>query len=122
MLNLICAMGRLTKDPGIRMVNEKKFANFTIASTRDKHNDTDYMDCSICGKLAEVVELYVHKGMLVTVTGRLQSRKWEKDGVKRTSWEIRCDNIYFSDNKPKADVSTTSYKELMEPEAGELPF
>jgi single-strand DNA-binding protein len=37
---------------------------------------------------------------MAVVSGRLQSRKWEdRDGNKRTSWEVVADNVYFGESR-----------------------
>jgi single-strand DNA-binding protein len=43
------------------------------------------------GKVAEIAGEYLRKGSQVYVEGRLQTREWEKDGVKRYTTEIVVD-------------------------------
>ena len=46
------------------------------------------------GKMAETANEYMHKGQLVYIEGRLQTREWEdKNQIKRKTTEIRCDNF-----------------------------
>ena len=52
------------------------------------------------GRTAEVAGEYLKVGSKVGVVGRLQTRSWEKDGVKRYSTEIVCDNLQLLDSKP----------------------
>ena len=79
---------------------------------------------------------------MAVVSGRLQSRKWEdRDGNKRTSWEVVADNVYFGDSRrdgaestdsrpsysssyeaPKSSPKAASPFEELEGDDGELPF
>ena len=43
------------------------------------------------GRIAEVVGEYARKGSKLYVEGRLQTREWEKDGVKRYTTEVVVD-------------------------------
>ena len=108
MLNKIFIHGRLTRDPELRTTQSgTPVASFTVAVDRDyvqqgQQRETDFIDCVAWRQGAEFVNSYFRKGQLILVEGRLQSRKWEdRDGNKRTSWEILCDHTYFGE--PKRD-------------------
>ena len=105
MLNRIVLMGRLCADPQLRQTqNGKPVANFTLAVDRD-HNreETDFVDIVAWNGTAEFVNKYFVKGQMAVVTGRLQARKYEKDGANRTSYEVIADSVYFGDSKKKGD-------------------
>lgn len=122
MLNHIILSGRLVKDPELRMTqNQKAVTSFTIACERD-HGDkqTDFVDCVAWLHTAEFVSKYMHKGQLVIVSGRLQSRKWEdRDNNKRTSWEVLADKVYFAESKRS---ESPTFTEKDDDKDGELPF
>lgn len=107
MLNHITIMGRLTRDPELRHTGSNiPVASFTLAVDRDIANkqtgekETDFIDCVAWRNTAEFVEKYFTKGRMAVVSGRLQMRKWtDKDGNKRTSYDVVADNIYFGDSK-----------------------
>ncbi len=107
MLNHIVVMGRLTRDPEVRYTQSNTpVASFTVAVDRDfgrgenGERQTDFIDCSAWRQTAEFVQKYFTKGSMAVVSGRLQSRQWEdRDGKKRTNWEINVDNIYFGESK-----------------------
>ena len=105
MLNKIVVMGRLTRDPELRYTgNNIPVVSFTVAVDRDftgkdKEKQTDFINCVAWRNTAEYVSKFFTKGGLVVVSGSLQSRKWEKDGVKNTSWEISVDGIYHAGGK-----------------------
>ena len=114
-LNKCVLMGRLTRDPEVRMAGEHKVANFTIAVDRDMKNkngerETDFVDCTAWTGRGEFVEKYFHKGSMIVVVGRLQMRKWEdKDGNKRVSAEIKVDDCYFGESKGADAASPTGF-------------
>jgi single-strand DNA-binding protein len=58
---------------------------------------------------AEFISKYFKKGSMIVVQGRLQSRKWEdRDGNKRTSWEIQVNNAYFGESKKETNSSNSA--------------
>lgn len=130
MLNNIVIMGRFTKDPELRMTqNQTPVASFTVAVDRDfGDKQVDFIDCVAWKKTAEHVAKYFHKGQLAVVIGSLQSRKWEdRDGNKRTSWEIVVNSTYFGESKRDADGQATPQgvtPQLVEVDDsdGDLPF
>jgi len=91
MVNRVTLIGRVGKDPEIKHLDgDRTVVNFTLA-TSEKYKDketTEWHRIVIWGKLAEVVEKYVHKGDLLYLEGRIQSREYEKDGQKQRAYEI----------------------------------
>ena len=95
-LNQAQLIGRLGKDPEVRYTGSgKAVANFSIATEEKWKNQsgepqikTEWHRCVAWGKLAEIIQKYVKKGNLIFVQGRIETRSWEKDGVKRYSTEI----------------------------------
>ena len=103
-MNRICIVGRLTRQPELRVTpNGVPVANFTVAVNRRAKNEADFIDCVAFKQSAEFISAYGDKGRVVSVDGRLQSRKWEaKDGGNRTSWEILVDNVGLWDKRQEA--------------------
>ena len=107
MLNHIVIMGRLTRDPELRSTQSGvSVASFTVAVDRDfggrdgGEKQTDFIDCVAWRQTGEFVSKYFHKGSMIVVSGRLQSRKWQdRDGNNRTNWEIQADNVYFGESR-----------------------
>lgn len=95
-LNKVQLIGNLTKDPETKQFNNGgEVANFSVATNRsyktedgEKRDIPEYHNVSAFGKMAELVSNYLHKGIKVYIEGRLQTRQWEKDGIKRYSTEI----------------------------------
>ena len=111
MLNHIVIMGRLTRDPELRTTQSGvSVASFTVAVDRDfggrdgGERQTDFFDCSAWRNTGEFVSRYFHKGSMIVVSGRMQSRKFQdRDGNNRTAWDIQADNVYFGDSKRDSD-------------------
>ena len=120
-LNRITIMGRLCGDPELRYTaNQIPVTSFTLAVDRDKLKDgdkqTDFINCVAFRGTAEFTCKYFHKGSMAVATGRLQSSKYEKDGVTRISYEVLADTVYFGEAKKKE-----TFVEV-ENDDGELPF
>ena len=117
MLNHITIMGRLTRDPELRTTQAGvSVTSFTVAVDRDfggrdgGERQTDFIDCVAWRSTGEFVSKYFHKGSMIVVSGRLQSRKWQdRDGNNRTSREINADNVYFGESRRDGDSSRDSY-------------
>ena len=121
MLNHIVIMGRLTRDPELRTTQSGvSVASFTVAVDRDfvgrdgGERQTDFFDCSAWRQTGEFVSKYFHKGSMIVVSGRMQSRKFQdREGNNRTAWDIQADNVYFGeskrDNDSQSGYSTGNY-------------
>jgi len=100
-VNKVILVGNLGKDPEVRyMPNGEAVANFSIATTdtwKDKagvkQEKTEWHNIVTYRKLAEIVGEYLKAGRPVYLEGRLQTRKWEKDGVTRYTTEIVADQM-----------------------------
>lgn len=100
-VNKVILVGNLGRDPEVRfMPNGEAVCNFSIATTENwkdksgvKQEKTEWHNIVMYRKLAEIAGEYLKKGRPVYVEGRLQTRKWEKDGVTRYSTEIIADSM-----------------------------
>ena len=106
MLNKIFIMGRLTRDPELRRLeNGTAVTRFCLSVERDfksqnGERSTDVIDVVAWRSTAEFVSKYFSKGRMAIVEGRLQIRDWkDKDGNNRRSAEVVADNVYFGDSK-----------------------
>jgi len=90
MLNKVQIIGRVGKDPEVRYAtNGDAIANFTVATSeryKDKQTGeavekTEWHNVSAFRRLGEIVGEYVRKGALIYIEGKIQTRKYEKDGV-----------------------------------------
>lgn len=96
-LNKAIIIGHLGKDPELRPVGEGNVCNFSVA-TSEKYKDketTEWHRVVVWGKLADVCGKHLAKGSQVCVEGKIQTRTWEKDGVKQYSTEIVASDVRF---------------------------
>ena len=109
-MNKVMLLGRLTKDPEIRITeNGRILATFTLAVNRKYEKDVaDFLPIITFGKTAEFTEKWLKKGMQIIVVGRIQVRKWEtKEGENRYSTEIIAEEVEFADSKKQEDKEET---------------
>lgn len=107
MLNHITIMGRLTRDPELKMTPDgTSVTRFSLAVERDfKDKETgeravDFIECVAWRQTAEFVSRFFTKGSLTAVSGRLQIREYtDKDNNKRRAAEVVAENIYFGESK-----------------------
>ena len=99
-VNKVILLGNVGGDPEVRhMPNGNAVANITLATseswkdkqTGQQQEKTEWHRIVFFGRLAEVVGQYVRKGSKLYIEGKLQTREWEKDGVKRYTTEIVVD-------------------------------
>ncbi len=101
--NQVILMGNLTRDPELKQIpSGQSVCTFSLALNRsfkgadgEWQEATDYIDVVAWGPLGERVAQYVTKGRPVLVNGRLQSRSWEQDGVKRSKVEVNAQDVTF---------------------------
>lgn len=130
-MNITALSGRLTKDPELRHTTSgKAVVAFTIAVDRPGVKDkTDFIDCIAWEKKAEFVSRYFRKGQRIEVSGIITTRTYEKDGEKRKTTEIRCDQVFFGDSKksdsgqpvPSPEGQPGDFQEVQD-EDDDLPF
>ncbi|WP_429961796.1 single-stranded DNA-binding protein [Enterococcus sp. AZ083] len=109
MINNITLVGRLTKDPDMKYTgNGTAVATFTLAVNRNFTNqsgerEADFINCVIWRKPAETLANYAKKGVLIGVTGRIQTRSYDtQQGQKVYVTEVIADNFQLLESK-KAD-------------------
>lgn len=101
MLNQVVLVGRLVYDLELKKNDSgKKYLIFTLAIPRSFKNlegnyDTDFIRCIVWDSIAENTSLYCHKGDIVGVKGRLQSRVLEKKDKKETIMEVIGEKVTF---------------------------
>jgi len=100
--NKVQLIGNLGQDPEVvNLDSGSKLAKFSIATNEtyrnakgEKVTDTQWHNVVVWGKLAEVVENFLHKGSEVAVEGKLIHRSYEnKEGEKRFISEIKCNEL-----------------------------
>lgn len=105
-MNKAILMGRLTKDPELRMVKDSiSVCSFTIAVDRKYKNangvrEADFIPIVCWRATADFVSKYFKKGQRIAVVGSLQVRSWEDESGKRNYiTEVVADEVFFADSK-----------------------
>ncbi|KAA8684541.1 single-stranded DNA-binding protein [Pseudomonas caricapapayae] len=99
-INKVILVGTCGQDPDCRYLpNSTAVTNLSLATseqwtdkqTGQKVEKTEWHRVSLFGKVAEIAGEYLRKGSQVYIEGKLQTREWEKDGIKRYTTEIVVD-------------------------------
>lgn len=106
-LNKVLLIGNVGKDPEIKtFASGNKVANITLATTErykdrngEQKEETEWHSVQAFGKLADVVERFVHKGSLLYVDGKIRTRSYEADGRTMYRTEILADHIQMLDRR-----------------------
>lgn len=109
MLNSCNFIGRIGQDPEVRYAaNGNAIANISVGcseSWRDKNTGekvekTEWVRGSAFGKLAEIIGEYLHKGALVYISGKMQTRKWQdQNGQDKYTTEIVINEMKMLSSK-----------------------
>ena len=119
MLNRAVLTGRLTRDPELRYTTSgTAVVSFTLAVDRQFRNqngdrDADFINCVIWRKSAENFSNFTHKGSLVGIEGRIQTRNYEnQQGNRVYVTEVVVDNFAFLSSKKGQDSHQNSRQRL----------
>jgi single-strand DNA-binding protein len=107
-LNKAMVYGNLTRDPEVKALpSGVQVCSFSVATNRtykdrdgNKQEQAEYHNVVAFAKLAEIIGQYLKKGRPIYIEGRMQTRSWEKDGVKQYRTEIVADNFQFGASAP----------------------
>jgi len=102
-LNKAFVYGNLTRDPELRSLPSGiQVTSFSIATNRvwkdkegAKQESVEYHNIVVFGRQAETSAQYLKKGSSALIEGRLQTRSWDADGVKKYRTEIVADRVQF---------------------------
>lgn len=112
-INNVVLVGRLTKDVNLRSAqNGMMVGTFTLAvdrTTKDQNGNrqADFINCVVWNskysKMAENLSTYAHKGSLIGVQGRIQTRNYEgKDGKRVYVTEVKVDSFSLLESRQAA--------------------
>ncbi|OAS18631.1 single-stranded DNA-binding protein [Pseudomonas putida] len=99
-VNKVILVGTCGQDPEVRyMPNGNAVTTLSLATSEqwtDKQSGqkverTEWHRVSLFGKVAEIAGEYLRKGSQCYIEGKLQTREWEKDGIKRYTTEVVVD-------------------------------
>lgn len=131
-INQVMLMGNLTRDPELKETpSGSKVSTFSLALNRsyqDKDKNwqeaVDYIDIVTWGTLAEQVKERLSLGSKVLITGRLQSRTWDQDGIKRNKVEVLATDVTFVDSQAPNKVTDVVLEDIDDKpiDLSEIPF
>jgi single-strand DNA-binding protein len=123
MVNKVILVGNVGADPEVRTTESGvKVARVRLATTErlfDRQTNetrelTEWHSITLWRGLADVVDRYVKKGSQLYIEGRLRTREWEKDGIKRYTTEIMADDMKLlgrrADSQQGSSASQSSYQ------------
>ena len=110
-LNRVTLIGNVGKDPEIKtFASGNKVASITLATSErykdrngEQKEDTEWHSVQAFGKLADVVERFVHKGSLLYLDGKIRTRSFEADGRTVYRTEILADHIQMLDRREQGN-------------------
>lgn len=127
-LNKTEIIGNVGRETEMRFSKDgKPVTNFSVAvdekyKTRDGEvrQDTEWFEVTTWGKLAEICNQYVNKGMLVYVSGKAHLHKWTKpDGGEATKLQLNAQSVLFLE-KREASQSVDESVDKLAPD--DIPF
>lgn len=130
MINSSVIMGRICNDIEVRKTQSGvAVCRFTVAVDRqyakDGNRETDFIDVVAWRTTAEFLEKYFQKGSMVAVQGSIQTGSYEKDGIKRRTFEIVAENVSFcggkTEKKEEDEQSNAGMTDYLDDDL-DLPF
>ncbi len=146
-INKVILLGNLGKDPEVHTFEGgAKKVNFTLATTEfykdskgERQKQTEWHNIVCWRGLADIAEQYLRKGMQIYVEGKIRSRSWEDNGVKKYITEIVAENFQMlgtksdtentnverpssQQNPPKVDPISVEDTNIAPQEGDDLPF
>lgn len=122
-VNKVILIGRLGKDPELRATKSgTNVCTMSLATSEYKIKDgnkeekTEWHKITLWEKLADNASKYLKKGSNVYIEGRLQTTKYEKDGVPHYSTEIVASAMQFLDSKGSGESAE------LRSELSDIPF
>lgn len=129
-MNVFIGIGRLTKDPEVKITNEGlTIARYTLAIDRiGKDKGADFISCVAFGKVGEFAEKYLRKGIKIAIEGRIQTGSYtNKNGDKVYTTDVIVSSHEFCERKTgdeAAETAPAGTDDFMniDPDGDEIPF
>lgn len=111
-VNKAIIIGTVGQEPEIKSTNSgSTVANLSIAtneswkdkSTGQKVEKTEWHRCTAFGKLADIIAQYIHKGSLIYIEGKIQTDKYQKNGIDTWSTKIIINNMQMLGKKDESN-------------------
>jgi single-strand DNA-binding protein len=123
-VNKAIIIGSVGQDPEIRYsAAGKAICNISVATneewkdkaTGQKQSKTEWHRIVAFDRLAEIMGEYLRQGSSVYIEGKLQTRKWEKDGQTHYSTEIVAEQLQMLGSKPGESAQQAQPKPAAQP-------
>lgn len=116
-MNRITLIGHTGHSAVSRATENGGMVTFSLAVSERRRNEqgewensrTDWFDCVLYTATKEgasTLGASIKSGTRLAVTGKMQSREYEKDGIKRQAWSVRVDELEFLQSKDKDETGT----------------
>ena len=121
-VNKVIILGNLGADPELRSspsgvttcrLSIATSMNWTDKNSGEKKEKTEWHRIVFFGRSAEVLDQYVKKGQQLYVEGRLQTNKYEKDGIERYSTDIIGESFNFISGSGSGSSNNKQFSEDM---------
>ncbi len=106
MMNSVCLVGRLTRDPELKHTTSNiAVATFSLAVNRtfkdaNGEREADFINCVIWRQQAENLANWAKKGALIGITGRIQTRSYEnQQGQRIYVTEVVAENFQMLESR-----------------------
>lgn len=115
-MNRIILLGRLVREPEVKVVGERTVTTFTMAvdrpfTSKNGQKEADFISIVTWNKTAEIAGNYLHKGQRALVEGRLQIRSYDgKDGNKHYVTEVVADRVEFIEKRNSSGTQAAAPK------------
>ena len=137
-MNKVFLIGRLTQDPQTQTLDSgTTLCRFSIAVnrtySRDGETQADFINIVAWNATAQNCGKYLAKGSQVAISGSIQTGSYERDGVKRQTFDVRADQVEFlsranatgANGQPQPGVRPSrdqAIDSLREVEDDDMPF
>lgn len=122
-MNKVILMGRLTRDPEIRYSQGETataVARYTLAVDRRFRREgsdqtADFIGCVAFGRQAEFAEKYLHQGIKIAITGRIQTGSYQKDGQRIYTTDVVVEEQEFAESKSASENNSGYHNNMSAP-------
>jgi len=100
-MNKIYLIGNLTRDPELAATTSgSTVCKFGLAVNRRFINqsgerEVDFFNIVAWNKLGETCQKFLRKGRKAAICGRIETRTYEQDGVKKFAFDVIADDVEF---------------------------
>ena len=121
-VNKVIILGNLGADPELRSspsgvtscrLSIATSMNWTDKGSGEKKEKTEWHRVVFFGRSAEVIDQYLKKGQQLYVEGRLQTSKYEKDGIERFSTDIIGESFNFISGSGSSNQGNNEFSDDM---------